>query len=59
MKAFLKEMFYCHKFFMTKSYDYSQTAFIKHPFQWLRAYFIFMKLSFSDEYRKLIHSASN
>ena len=31
-----------HRFFIRESYPYSGTAFIRHPFRWLRAYCRFM-----------------
>ena len=37
-----------HRFFIRESYSYSGTAFIRHPFQWLRAYYRFMWSSAKD-----------
>lgn len=41
-----------HKFFIRESYPYSGTAFIRHPFQWLRAYCRFMWSSTKDGFHQ-------
>jgi len=37
-----------HAFFIRESYPYSGTAFVRHPIQWLRAYFRFMADAIKD-----------
>lgn len=41
-----------HRFFIRESYPYSGTAFIRHPFQWLRAYCRFMWSSAKDGFHQ-------
>ena len=41
-----------HRFFLRESYPYSGTAFIHHPFQWLRAYCRFMGYSVKDGFHQ-------
>lgn len=41
-----------HRFFIRESYPYSGTAFIRHPFQWLRAYCRFMLSSTKDGFHE-------
>lgn len=37
-----------HRFFIRMSYTYSGMAFVRHPFQWVRAYARFMSYSIRD-----------
>lgn len=41
-----------HRFFIRESYPYSGTAFIRHPFRWLRAYCHFMWSSTKDGFHQ-------
>lgn len=41
-----------HRFFVRQSYPYTGAAFIRHPFQWLRAYCRFMGYSIQDGFRQ-------
>ena len=41
-----------HRFFIRESYPYSGTAFIRHPFRWLRAYYRFMWSSTKDGFHQ-------
>jgi len=48
-----------HRFFIRESYSYSGTAFVRHPFQWCRAYWRFMWLTITHEWALMqIHKAN-
>lgn len=49
---FVTYMVKSHRFFIRESYPYSGTSFIRHPFQWLRAYCRFMWSSTKDGFHQ-------
>ena len=48
----LRYIWESHRFFLRESYPYSGVAFVRHPFQWLRAYLRFMRYSVQDAIRE-------